>query len=509
MVTDNIFIRKLYWTLRMNVIKSIQDEAQDHVEDYNILRILQQKGTKNNQNARHSILHCLLFDKKNLQTIAALIKMIKLSSEQRLSDLVGTFQCFEKALAIESGEVNKFLSEAFLTSRSCEEIESFAWYPGCKLLTFSSKNSLIGKQKIMKNFEVERDRKMPFIQRVMKYFGKQFGKSLKTIPVQVQLMEISWIGDNLPEFYTYLRKYDGDDLFSNQIIKVLLESQYYSNQLMSRITLPYIAYIAICLTYFSVFIPYSVVPQHGFFGGPGEYEQAMLRVLICLGAVLISGSEFYQMSQQKLNYFKDIWNIIYWMANSLSILICIEQSTNVIGISRQGLIQLSSIEILFQWGFAFYWVRLFPELAFYVNMIFETVKDCAYFILILLAAVLMFGHAFYTLQGIPSVNGDGEEGQIWPRAFGNKFVDAAFSNYMIGLGEFVYDDWADHPSARLIWIYFILTTFFTQIMFLNMLIAIMGSTFDRVTENKEKASLMERVNLYTDWYWAITFTKKL
>ena len=80
---------------------------------------------------------------------------------------------------------------------------------------------------------------------------------------------------------------------------------------------------------------------------------------------------------------------------------------------------------------------------------------------------------------------------------------------MIGLGEFVYDDWADHPSGWLIWIYFILATFFTQIMFLNMLIAIMGSTFGRVTENREKASLMERVTLYTDWYWAISFTKKL
>jgi hypothetical protein len=80
---------------------------------------------------------------------------------------------------------------------------------------------------------------------------------------------------------------------------------------------------------------------------------------------------------------------------------------------------------------------------------------------------------------------------------------------MIGLGEFVYDDWADHPSGWLIWIYFVFATFFTQIMFLNMLIAIMGSTFTRVTENREKASLMERVNLYTDWYWAISFTKKL
>ena len=142
-------------------------------------------------------------------------------------------------------------------------------------------------------------------------------------------------------------------------------------------------------------------------------------------------------------------------------------------------------------------------------MIQETVKDCAYFILILLAAFLMFGNAFYTLQGTPFVNDEGEEGQIWDDYFSLKFLDTAFANYMIGLGEFSYDTWATHPSGWVIWIYFLLATFFTQIMFFNMLIAIMGSTFTRVTENREKASLIERVALYTDWYWAITFDKKL
>jgi hypothetical protein len=141
---------------------------------------------------------------------------------------------------------------------------------------------------------------------------------------------------------------------------VLLESQYYSNQLLLKIAFPYIAYISVCLTYFSVFLPYSVVPQYGFWGGPGEREQGALRIIVCLGVLLISGSELYQLRQQKLKYFKDIWNIAYWIANLLSVYICVEQSTNVFGISRRALIQLSSFEVFFQWGFAFYWVRLFP-----------------------------------------------------------------------------------------------------------------------------------------------------
>ena len=36
-----------------------------------------------------------------------------------------------------------------------------------------------------------------------------------------------------------------------------------------------------------------------------------------------------------------------------------------------------------------------------------------------------------------------------------------------------------------IWLLFIASTFITQITFLNMLIAIMGDTYDRVSENKD------------------------
>jgi len=56
---------------------------------------------KKARSTRLTILHCLLLsEKQDLQIIAALIKMIKLSSENRLSDLVGTFKSFENALAI-------------------------------------------------------------------------------------------------------------------------------------------------------------------------------------------------------------------------------------------------------------------------------------------------------------------------------------------------------------------------------------------------------------------------
>ncbi len=71
------------------------------------------------------------------------------------------------------------------------------------------------------------------------------------------------------------------------------------------------------------------------------------------------------------------------------------------------------------------------------------------------------------------------------------------------------DNYTAHPADVLIYIYFILATLFTQIMFLNMLIAIMGETFGRVTEAKDRSALMERTHLYADFLWGLTLTKEL
>ena len=56
---------------------------------------------------------------------------------------------------------------------------------------------------------------------------------------------------------------------------------------------------------------------------------------------------------------------------------------------------------------------------------------------------------------------------------------------MLTLGSFDIGNYQPEAQDVLVWIIFISTTFITQITFLNMLIAIMGDTFDRVSEVKE------------------------
>lgn len=60
----------------------------------------------------------------------------------------------------------------------------------------------------------------------------------------------------------------------------------------------------------------------------------------------------------------------------------------------------------------------------------------------------------------------------------------------------------------LIWLFYLCTTLFTQLTFFNMLIGIMGQTFERVTEARERNSLLERTKMYADFLWIIKLDKQ-
>ena len=71
------------------------------------------------------------------------------------------------------------------------------------------------------------------------------------------------------------------------------------------------------------------------------------------------------------------------------------------------------------------------------------------------------------------------------------------------------DSYPNNPSKRLLWVYFVLATFFTNVMFLNMLIAIMSDTFAKINEHKGNYSVKERTQLYADYIYAVKLNSKL
>ena len=128
----------------------------------------------------------------------------------------------------------------------------------------------------------------------------------------------------------------------------------------------------------------------------------------------------------------------------------------------------------------FDWLRLFEDVAFYVLLVEETIYDIRHFVMLLLTTLMMFGVPLIMLQP----NGDDGKDLV-EDTFGYWLIDLVYNQYLLALGEFGVDNFSDHPQAPIVFAFFVLATMISQITMLNMLIAIMGDTYAKVTENKD------------------------
>lgn len=70
---------------------------------------------------------------------------------------------------------------------------------------------------------------------------------------------------------------------------------------------------------------------------------------------------------------------------------------------------------------------------------------------------------------------------------------------MLGLGEFETDGFESSNQTVMLWVWFVLATFLTQIIFINTLVAILANTYTKIMEQKQKYALKQRANIYSDY----------
>ena len=161
------------------------------------------------------------------------------------------------------------------------------------------------------------------------------------------------------------------------------------------------------------------------------------------------------------------------------------------------------------WYKIFYWMRLFNNFAFFINLLSRTFSDKYFvsFMTMLIILTLAIANMVYIFN---KKRGDYyEDFQSWDdRNLVNKrifeedmqsnFMSAIIFAYKLCLGEFETSGFPGHHEREL-WIIFFIATFLLQITFLNMLIAIMSNTFDRVMETKQQSAMRERIAILADF----------
>jgi hypothetical protein len=112
-------------------------------------------------------------------------------------------------------------------------------------------------------------------------------------------------------------------------------------------------------------------------------------------------------------------------------------------------------------------------------MIIEMFKDIRIFLLIFFTGILAFSNIFYVLDlgNTTKITGFDDD---------SYFVSILYV-YLQSLGELGIDGYQGNHLELMYWSLFFFSTIFLQITLLNLLIAIMGDTFDRVMEVAKEA----------------------
>lgn len=199
-----------------------------------------------------------------------------------------------------------------------------------------------------------------------------------------------------------------------------------------------------------------------------------------------------------MNYFKTIWNWIDIIPPFIQISIALLQmngyylnfndSTEDGHENRRELAIMLSLASLCLWFKFLYFLRIFDGTGFLIRAILAVIVDMKYFLLILFIAMMAFGDSFKVMS---MANIEGKE------FIAGGLIESLFYTYLIGLGEFNLDDFGQVGKTYCT-VLFLLNTILTTIIMLNLFIAIISESFDKINSQGAQASYREKAGLIAE-----------
>lgn len=143
-----------------------------------------------------------------------------------------------------------------------------------------------------------------------------------------------------------------------------------------------------------------------------------------------------------------------------------------------------------------YFFRIFRSTGYYIHMIVQVVIDMTQFFFIFSIVVLAFGHANYIISKNDGEGVDGDDKEIGQVPF----LSVVISTYRTCIGDVQGDGINDGAmySPNIGWFFLVLCTLVVLIVFLNLLISIIGSTFGKVEDSKAQMTYKDLVQLIVE-----------
>ena len=353
-----------------------------------------------------------------------------------------------------------------------------------QLITFISNEGSLDQEQIQQRAETSRKAKERFSWRKRKLV-------MVSKPATVKVMDIRWLVNDKMNFFDltpFLQIKELDKLFQADFMRALTHQYWgkYQFKVIFAFQCPWLAYSILCLIYFA-----EVLNQDNSASRHSPSWDAAAVIILILAIYLIF-IEIRQISGSGLKYFKSWHEYNDWFqyVSTLWIIMSILLDSNVPDwVGKRTL----CVFILLSQGLRaiFQLFESFDSTTFYVALIAETITDVRSFGIIMLLFLIYSGAAMYMLQLNAELT---EDGTIIQPVFEHFIVDSTLNQYLLMLGEFQIDGFESNINRNICYIIFILSTIFSNITLLNMLIALMGDTFDRVQEKRSMLEIKSKIS---------------
>lgn len=234
------------------------------------------------------------------------------------------------------------------------------------------------------------------------------------------------------------------------------------------------------LCFYAYLIILSFYTAFCFGGDPTRTFNTIIEAVLFITNTLLLVYELFQMTVSGAFYFSYVWNYIDW-CRGISLYFFIISDWIEIGGGFSN--SVFSLVVFFSFIRGFSYFRLFDNTRYLVNLLFQVAADIRGFLVLLSYSTLAFCFLFIVLGSNSEEAGDAEGNPI-------TFSSYLMVSYNLVLGSF---ETKEYNIVE----YFCLTValLINPIIMLNLLISIIGDTYDRVQSDNLSANMKELLDM--------------
>ena len=159
---------------------------------------------------------------------------------------------------------------------------------------------------------------------------------------------------------------------------------------MFLLIVPNFCYMMLLIYYYDQIIASNSEDRpESYFDYDRKFETC-IRVSITAISLYLFSFEYRQLVSKGLSYFLDSWNLVQISLLVFNQFILLEHVYRWIDLSIEELVFCTVFATLPMWLAFYYTWRIFPQCAFYVKLLWETVKDLKQFIVFYLLIIFTF-----------------------------------------------------------------------------------------------------------------------